>query len=1251
MIPQGPLALNVSSPALNVSATKYFTASPAVYEMGDGYAVIWATNFSGTGYIKYNYLGVEHTVYDERNNIVRTNDTIHVVKVPYEHLQGNSYTVYSTEVTSHNYAITNYGTTISAGPITLKAYDGGTDDFDILVLTDTHSQLTWSKNAAAQFSKDPDLVVFSGDIVNSIESKTDIAAMFNIMGSVTGGKYPVVYCRGNHETRGIYATALLDYFPTKTGEFYFDFRYGPLWGVVMDTGEDKVDSHEYYGNLANYKEYNEKQEAWLRSLRMDTTADYRLGIYHIPGIGSLANGIDFTDSVHHLGLQFAVSGHDHKCRLVDGSNVGVAHDTYICGGYDRNAGTFITMNRNTQTAYITSKSDAGAICDGFNSYPVALSNEAGSVPEALEDPDYGTNAHFSPSAASAGTISISVQPTVFETGGDWYNIVWATASTNSTSKGSTGYVEYEYNGKTYQRFDEAGGYRRSCNNIHTVMVPKAHLNNNTYRVGSFLVHYSYVNPSTQAGRYYSSGDYVVSKDFVFENKSADEAVNLIACTDMKVISSDTTMLTAAQKAVEGLGTSPTLVLVNGDVVSIALNSNSDLIDFFSGTAAISGGMHPVVFSRGNSECRGYLATDLIKYIPTVTGEFYYSFTCGEYTFVNIDTAEDDPDDQLIEWQGSTVKKYGNRVTFDKLRQEQLDWFSSLPQEKIVAISHIPLSKLKSHFGLDYEPVLKAKGAVLCISGHDTVYSLKETVDEDSIYTIIAGGFNSSAAHHIAVSVLLSDDYAYINACKYLNSATTYPDSKTVSLSTGNTLTHSVSQPPMVNGIYMLSTPAHINWISRYCLSTTSYAGKTFKMSNDIDMMLVPFTPIGGNDDVSADNNTSSAAFAGTFDGNGYQIKNLNIVTSNNNVGFFGVVRNGTVKNLTLSAGMVDGGWYIGGLAGASYGAVYENCYCDVMVFSESGSKVAGITGFLSHGSIINRCANFGSVSAHHVGGSAAGIAGQIYSATVNDINNSYNRGNIAAHGETAIAGGIFGYAGNVAVAVKNCYNAASVACPGSQGAVLGSYSNSANLTVSNSYFTAGFNGADTATKDSNTWSSVNGTGTIPSLTMDAMRSQATAALLSADDFVYVPTLNDGYPIHKNDPRINTIILLSNDSRYILENGFIKGIAAGTSIDEIRNNIVNDSGISISTAATGGTITLTVDGVVADSAVIIILGDVDGNGCVDTTDYLRVKNAVLGRFTLDDTAFVAADINENGEIDSDDLAAIKNHFLGTHNLYA
>ncbi len=1246
LIPTNILALNVPSPTTSgVSGSKYFTALPGVYEMGDGYAVIWATSFKGTGYLKYTYNGKNYTVYDEKNNIVRTNDTIHVVKVPHEHLQGNSYTVFSTEVTSHQYAITNYGTTISAGPISMKKYDGGSD-FDILMLTDTHGQLNWAKNVSKQFSKDPDLVVFSGDIVDSIETKAEIAHMFNIMGTVTGGRYPVIYCRGNHETRGIYSTAILDYFPTKTGEFYFDFRYGPLWGVVIDTGEDKVDSHEYYGNLANYKEYNLKQEVWLRSLRPDTTADYRLGIYHIPNINTLPNSIDFSDSIAHLRFQIGISGHTHTCKDIAGSSIKSAHHTYVGGGYDKNAGTFITLNNNTKSAYVTSKSDSGAIISPFNNYSIPLSYTFGNTPSLLPVPEYGTNAQFKPSNASKGTVSISVEPTVFETGGDWYNIVWATSTSNSNAKGCAGFVEYVYNGKTYQLFDEVGGYRRSYSNIHTVKVPKAHLDNNSYKVCSFLVEYSYTNPSAQTGRYYSAGDYVYSSKYIFENRSNNSSVTIFACPDVKMQGNETQRLTAISQAVQALGTSPAIVIVNGDATGITLDSDADLVNLFKVTSAASVGIHPVVFSRGNAECRGYNATELFKYIPTVTGEFYYSLDIGEYTLVNLDTAEDDPDNFTMEWNGSTIKKYGNRVTFDALRQEQVSWIESMEKGKLISISHMPLSFVKSHLGCNLEAPLKEKGAILHIGGHTASYSVSNTVNENSIYSITAGG--SSKQSNVSTSILLSDEYAHIRAYTSTVDSSALYDERTVSLSDGKTVSYKGEQPPKINGSYVVSTPQHIAWISENCNSRNSFEGETFILANDIDMMLLPFKPIGGNDDTSSDSNSVSNAFSGIFNGNRYKIKNLNIISTSNNVGFFGALRQATVKNVILYSGNISGNWYVGALAGYSQGSIIEDCTTSISVYSNSGSKIGGIVGLANSGTQILRCSNYGSVIAHHPAGNAGGIAGQLYSGTKNIICDSYNRGCVYSHGSTALAGGIFGYAGNTTAEIKNCYNASSILGGGSNGAIAGGYSSGGKITITNSIFANNFGGANNAFQGTNSWSSASGSGTCQSKTPAEMKSQSTATLLNDAVYTYIQSKNEGYPIHKNSllesEEVYNTIKLNENSKYVLENGYIKGIAPNTSTEIIRSNISNKEGIHISKAGTGGLITLTINGDIVDSAVIVISGDVNGDGTIDSTDYLRIKSKFLSKITFDEPTSIAGDVNSDGTIDSTDYIIIKNMFL-------
>jgi hypothetical protein len=61
----------------------------------------------------------------------------------------------------------------------------------------------------------------------------------------------------------------------------------------------------------------------------------------------------------------------------------------------------------------------------------------------------------------------------------------------------------------------------------------------------------------------------------------------------------------------------------------------------------------------------------------------------------------------------------------------------------------------------------------------------------------------------------------------------------------------------------------------------------------------------------------------------------------------------------------------------------------------------------------------------------------------------------------------------------------------------------------------------------------------------------------------------------------------------------------------------------------------------------MLGDVDGNGEIDTTDYMRVKAAFLGTYTLSEEEFWAADVDQNGVIDTTDYIRIKAHFLGDY----
>ncbi len=65
----------------------------------------------------------------------------------------------------------------------------------------------------------------------------------------------------------------------------------------------------------------------------------------------------------------------------------------------------------------------------------------------------------------------------------------------------------------------------------------------------------------------------------------------------------------------------------------------------------------------------------------------------------------------------------------------------------------------------------------------------------------------------------------------------------------------------------------------------------------------------------------------------------------------------------------------------------------------------------------------------------------------------------------------------------------------------------------------------------------------------------------------------------------------------------------------------------------------------DEYTVIVKGDVDGTGVITTTDYLIVKNSLIGKTDISGEYFVAADMDDNQLISTTDYLKIKESFLG------
>lgn len=184
--------------------------------------------------------------------------------------------------------------------------------------------------------------------------------------------------------------------------------------------------------------------------------------------------------------------------------------------------------------------------------------------------------------------------------------------------------------------------------------------------------------------------------------------------------------------------------------------------------------------------------------------------------------------------------------------------------------------------------------------------------------------------------------------------------------------------------YQISNTGQLLWFAQQVNSgNTAISGK---LMNNIDLSGVTYTPIG----------TTAYPYVGTFDGQGFRIKNMAIDTTDTYQGLFAAVSGGVhIKNVIIDAS------------------------CSINAGSYSAALVGGSTG--SGSVIIENCGNEATVNA---GQNASGIFGvNMNSSATVTIRNCYNTGNITASKE---GGGISGWIGDEGSSVTNCWSSGVV---------------------------------------------------------------------------------------------------------------------------------------------------------------------------------------------------------------------------------
>lgn len=147
---------------------------------------------------------------------------------------------------------------------------------------------------------------------------------------------------------------------------------------------------------------------------------------------------------------------------------------------------------------------------------------------------------------------------------------------------------------------------------------------------------------------------------------------------------------------------------------------------------------------------------------------------------------------------------------------------------------------------------------------------------------------------------------------------------------------------------------------------------------------------------------------------------------------------------------------------------------------------------------------------------------------------------------------------------------------------------------------------------------------------------------------------DGSGINKSVNLIVTNILKSS-SRYQINDNYIINVSENTNYQTFMTNINNsDNKVEIYNTSnakvtngimgTGYKVKKNVNGSII-SYDVVVLGDINGDGKIDSADMLVLRRHLMKITELKDSKYISADPNKDSKIDSADMLALRRHLLG------
>ncbi len=702
------------------SISSPFTTHPTVFIVEDTYQIAFATNATGIAWVEIN--GMDYQ--DSQNGLVRWNSKYHKITVPQSALNAaDSYKICFRSLSDRPSYDPVPGSTVSR----TYPFDPIPEDRDPVFYCSSDQHGTNTNNLKISKTRSFDVHVFGGDYISTLTDDSGIKLLLDMTGSVTQGRKPTIYTRGNHEIRGSNCEDIyrVSGYSEKTGPYY-TVKLPGIFGIVLDAGEDKVDSHSEYGGTVQFTAYREAQTQWLRKVvasREWEKYPVRMAFAHVPFSFYAQDTFESTykewaELCDQMGISLLVSGHKHN-YAVNGPNsskhkADPNFTTLIMSDRENDvctySGTFLTVSpseykiENVQNDLVAKETKLVPVFTNAYVAPDASSNtDLATYSDADVIPTLSTKASV-PSISSP----YALHPTVFAVE-DSYQIIFTTES--------TGMAWATVGGKKY--YDQDMGLMNYTSKYHSIRVPRVALD--TAR--SYTVSYQSM---VYREAYSPTHGSTVSRTYPF-TPIADKNEPVILClSDFRSLATEAKNV-GAYKSFDAL-------FIGGDYGNNG-NSEGNVRLLLDTASALTQGTKPVIFTRGNREIRGsksYLLPDVAPSSPD--GRSYYTIEQPGFFGIVLDSGEDKLDNNSA---------YGGTVDYETHRKEQTQWLKEVLAEgkwkdypTRVAFCHFPITRIDTP-GLmeDYAQwteLLNQMGISLLISGHFYEHNLFAADDSGNI---------------------------------------------------------------------------------------------------------------------------------------------------------------------------------------------------------------------------------------------------------------------------------------------------------------------------------------------------------------------------------------------------------------------------------------------------------------------------------------------------------------------------------------